>query len=81
MTTRDQIRGWLQKGRDRGATHMIVSCDGFDNEDYPVYVMPDEDARLKAEGWALKPMQSVMEVYRLDLSWDSQLAARRVRNF
>jgi len=40
-TTREQIRGWLERGVVAdGATHMVVACDTFDWEDYLVYMSP-----------------------------------------
>lgn len=43
--TRNDIAGWLREARAQGATHMIVVCDTFDWDDFPVFVMPDEDVR------------------------------------
>ena len=37
-TTRNEIRGWLKRGQRQKATHVIVVCDTFDHEDYPVYI-------------------------------------------
>ena len=37
--TYEEIKGWLDEGRKRkDITHMIVVCDTWDHEDYPVYV-------------------------------------------
>lgn len=38
MTTQDDIREWFLAGTELAATHLIVVCDTFDHEDYPVYV-------------------------------------------
>lgn len=38
MTTQSQIRDWFQEGVHLGASHLVVVCDTFDHEDYPVYV-------------------------------------------
>lgn len=80
-TTQDQIRSWLEEGRSRGATHVLVVCDTFDYEDYPVYVQTGEDAKEIAQeryGWpGSKDMQRVMECYDLRLPLGAQLAAPR----
>ncbi len=76
-TTRDDIEGWLNQ-RPEGATHMIVFCDTFDHEDYPVYVRADEDVRKKLE--EVHPMRRVMEVYNYSLPLQSQLNERRAFN-
>lgn len=79
-TTREEIKEWLQRGKAQGATHMIVVCDTYDHEDYPVYVLPGQDVRKVHEEHS-KNMQRVMEVYSYAHSLDEQLATPRVHNF
>ena len=38
MTTNTDIGEWFDDGVELGASHMIIVCDTFDHEDYPVYV-------------------------------------------
>lgn len=78
-TTKEDIRNWLQRGKDRGATHVVVRCDTFDWSDYPEWAFDEADARRKAEHPG--EMQKTMEVYKLDLDWDAQLAERRAFHF
>lgn len=80
-TPREEIREWLERGKAQGATHMIVVCDTFDYEDYPVFVMPGEDVRAEHAKYNGPNMQRVMEVYSYARSLDEQLAAPRVYNF
>ena len=73
-TTRQDLREWFERGVEDGATHMIVVCDTFSYEDYPVYVMPGEDARAKFnEHQNPGKMSSVMEVYNLSQDKEEQL--------
>jgi len=65
MTTQAQISQWFDDGVKQGATHLIVACDTWDYEDYPVYVTEGEDAKAKAEKYNSTNMQSLMEVYKL----------------
>ncbi len=76
-TTREDLREWVEKGQAEGATHMIVMCDTFDHDDYPVYVKKDEDVREVEAEYSAKSMQNVMEVYFLDGDIEDQLAMRR----
>lgn len=69
----DDIRRWLKKGKEEGATHVIVICDTYDYSDFPVMVMPEQDAKKEADAQAKKNMQIVMEVYDLSLDWEEQL--------
>lgn len=79
-TTRDDLRRWFDEGVEQGATHMIVACDTFDYEDYPVYVQRGDDPRHRARN--LGSMQTVMEVYKLDPQRkEEQLRAHRVYNY
>jgi hypothetical protein len=57
---------WLRTAKEQGATHIIVVCDTFDYEDYPVYVLPHqslEDRKVAFDGCN---MQKIMEVITMD---------------
>ena len=75
MTTRAEIDDWFDRGVKQRATHMLVVCDTFDHEDYPVFVMTRADclAKYKSPG----EMQRVMEVY--DLTADKAAQLRETR--
>jgi hypothetical protein len=81
MTSKGDILRWLQDAKREGATHVIVVCDTFDHEDYPVQVKPGEDVRKKYEQYNGPNMQQVMEVYALHLDWESQLNEHRSFHF
>jgi hypothetical protein len=80
-TTKEDISNWIKYGQEQGATHMIVVCDTFDWEDYPVYVMPTEDVHQKFASYHGPNMQKVMEVYNLQKDTDIQLKAHRAFEF
>lgn len=79
--SREDISGWFDRGVRDGATHMIVVCDTFDWDDYPVYVQPGEDARTVASKYMGQNMQRVMEVYSLKQDKAKQMTERRVFNY
>lgn len=84
MTTRAQIAEWFDRGKKdkKNPTHMIVVCDTFDHEDYPVYVYPDQDVSKRVKECDESSMQRVMEVYDLRKSGDEQLkSGSRVFNY
>lgn len=64
-TSWSEILAWCEAGLEAGATHMIVVCDTFEWEDYPVYVKPGENPRDKAKEFDGVNMQKIMEVYAL----------------
>jgi hypothetical protein len=80
-TTREQIQEWLDRAEPEH-THMIVVCDTFDWEDYPVYISKEQDVK-KIEKQYNKNMQKVMEVYSLTGEHDikTQLAKNKVFNY
>lgn len=80
-TSKEDIRNWIKSGQEQGATHMIVVCDTFDWEDYPVYVMPTDDVRKKYDHYNGPNMQKVMEVYNLSKDIDKQLGQYRAFEF
>jgi len=76
-TTPDRIRAWLLEGRNAGATHMIVVCDTFEYDDYPVFVMPGQNPRDIAKEYDNVNMQKIMEVYAFSQDIEMQLKERR----
>lgn len=41
------IQGWANRAKSEGATHLIVVCDTYDHDNYPVFVMPGESVVRK----------------------------------
>lgn len=80
-TTQADIRRWLNEGKSMGATYVIVVCDTFDWEDYPVYVASNEDVRKKYTEYNGPNMQKVMEVYSLKKDIEAQLSEHRAFHF
>lgn len=79
-TTREDIRAWLERGKADEAQYMIVACDTYDHEDYPVYVLKGADVKKEVERLQKEPMTRVMEVYCYGRDLEEQLAAHRVWN-
>jgi hypothetical protein len=80
-TSKEEIRQWLEVGKQSGATHVIVAVDQFDQEDYPVYVMPGQDVHAVEKGIRESSMQGVMEVYSMALDIEQQLGERRAFHY
>jgi hypothetical protein len=80
-TSKEDIKEWIKRGQEKKATHLIVVCDTFDWEDYPVYVMAGEDAKAKYNHYHGPNMQKVMEVYNLQKDIDKQLDQYRTLEF
>ena len=80
-TTKYDIKRWLERGKARGASHLVIVVDTFDYEDYPVYVMPGENVRATREKFDGPNMQKVMEIYDISMDWDVQLNEGRAFNY
>ena len=78
VATASNIRGWFKRGVAEGATHLIVACDTFDDWDnYPVFVMPDQDVHDEEKEVKDVGMQKIDEVYKLDDDMEEQMAEHR----
>lgn len=78
MTTRKEIESWFLEGAsEKENTHMIIVCDTFDYEDYPVYVTEKENVHEVKAQYDGKNMQKIMEVYNLRKNMAEQLALHR----
>jgi hypothetical protein len=80
-TTILDLKEWLARGKRKGASHMIIVCDTFNWEDFPVYVMPEQDARKEFNTENKKPMQKVMEIYNLNKDLEPQINQHRAMEF
>ena len=78
-TTAEDIRAWLTYALNKNATHMLVVCDTFEWEDYPVEVYSDQSVTDIIEANS-RNMQKVMEVYNLSLDLEAQLSEPRAYN-
>lgn len=79
-TTREEIAQWFDEA-DPGSTHMLIVCDEYDHEDYPVYVGPDRNVLDVEREYDSKEMSHVMEVYNLSMDKETQLRQRRAHNY
>lgn len=79
-TTAEDIGRWLDRA-EKEHTHMLVVCDTYDYEDYPVFVSEGEDVHEVYDKFHGHNMQRVMEVYDLRKDLASQLTESRAMNF
>jgi len=79
MTTIDEIRDWLKSERTNDCSHMIVVCDTYDYEDYPVYIQQGSDIQKEIDQ-RNSQFSKVMEVYDLSKDIEKQLSEKRAWN-
>jgi len=83
-TTKNEIRNWLEgawlENDIKEYSHMIVVCDTFNYDDYPVYVKRGDSVKETIESHHNKEMQMVMEVYDLYQDIEEQLTKVRTWN-
>jgi hypothetical protein len=75
--TKDDIERWFDEAKLNGATHLIIVCDTFDYEDFPVHVKKVEDFWTTYNLYN-KPenMTRIMEVFDMNAPKDEQMAGR-----
>lgn len=63
--TRQDVDRWIETAKEKGAKYIISVCDTFDWDDYPVYVMPDDnllDIKEKFDGVNMQTINEVIEL-------------------
>ncbi len=81
MTTPSDIRRWLRDAETKGSTHVIVVCDTYDHEDYPVFVTATTQEALDRKiAESSGSMQRIMEVYAMHLPIEAQLQEHRANH-
>ena len=80
-TTINRLKDWFLVGQEKEASHMIIVCNTFDWEDFPVYVMKDQNARDICKKYNTHEQSKVMEVYNINKDIESQLSKHRAMEF
>lgn len=78
--TYDDITRWLESAKAQKATHLIVACDTFDHDNYPVYAFSKEECQEKVNKRKGQNMQTVDEVYDMSMDIEAQRAEHRAMN-
>lgn len=74
----DDIAKWVFEAKeDPKCTHVIIVCDDFQWEDYPVEVLEHQNIDEEMKKYAFVNMQRIMEVYSMKMDLAIQLAERR----
>jgi hypothetical protein len=81
------IEGWLAEGQEKGATHVVVVHDTYDHDNFPLYIMPGENARdvfnkKYVEGRSpTSASYGADECYDLRMDIDAQLQEHRANHW
>ena len=75
VTTTEIISDWFDRGVKKNYQYMVVMCDTFDWDDYPLYFNSLEEVKNKYDNPG--SMQKVMESYTLTNNKDAQLKKMR----
>lgn len=78
-TSQEEISEWFDRGLIQRKDFMIIVCDTFSYEDYPIYCSRSE-VIAKHKSCNAEKMQTVMEVYDLSMDKKTQLNAFRCLN-
>jgi predicted transcriptional regulator len=75
--SKDRIQLWFREGQSKDAHHMLVITDTYEYEDYPVYVMQNENTKKKIKEVTENESQVVQEIYDLSLDMNTQLEEKK----
>lgn len=64
--TREDVDRWIQIAKKNGARYIISVCDTWDYDDYPVFVMPDDNLEEMKARYNGKNMQRINEVITIN---------------
>jgi hypothetical protein len=73
--TKENIKKWIVDSSDRKMDYMIVVCDQYDYENFPVFVT-SENLHKEAKRYG-RDMHKVMEIYDLNGDIEAQLDMHR----
>lgn len=79
MTTKSEIQYWFENSYVDNPTHMAVFMDSFDYEDYPMYVIAENEKDARQKIYANE--DRLMEVYSYALPIEDQLNVFRAFNY
>jgi hypothetical protein len=74
--SREDIRNWFQRAEKEGDKYMIIVCDTFDHDDYPIFCKDAVTCMNEYDDHNGKNMQRIMEVYDISLGWEAQSHGR-----
>lgn len=86
---KSELIAWCNMGKDADCTHMIVVCDTYDYDDYPVWIGEKTPwgSNNGREFWEVydeyeaKSMQRIVEVYDLSIDIDLQMCEVRAWHY
>ncbi len=79
--SKSDIETWVRAGKKKkNCTHVIIVCDDWDYEDYPVEVLENQDIEEEMKKYNFGNMQRIMEVYSMKMDIDKQLLEYRAHH-
>jgi hypothetical protein len=80
VASKEDIKRFFKRFNKNIHSHMLVVCDTYDYDDYPVFVLKTENVLKLIGKYNEKSMQKVIEVYSGDIDFEKQLHEERSWN-
>lgn len=80
MDNKQRIRRWLENGKKKRSTHVIVAYNNNERDFRPIYVGNNQNIRSKLQTINNDYLLQPVEVYNLSMDIDKQLLQRRTWN-
>lgn len=81
VTSRENISKWFDIALQKGATHLLIVRDTFNDDEFPEYIMPNQDVHACYRFHNGPNMEKVLEVYKMSLPKEDQLNEDRAFHF
>jgi hypothetical protein len=73
LASKQDIYTWIKFAKEKKQRFLIVVCDTFDHNDYPVYAKDEEQCKTKFDKYNGKELQRIEEIYDLEKDINEQL--------
>lgn len=80
MDNKQRIRKWLENGKKKRSTHVIVAYNMTEKDFRPIYVGNNQNIRSRLQTINNDYLLQPVEVYNLSMDIDKQLLQRRTWN-
>lgn len=67
MVGKEEIKAWIKSGKESGYHYLIVACDTFDYEDYPIFIKDKVEVDRRIGELDQRSMQDYHHVFDLSI--------------
>jgi hypothetical protein len=77
--TKQEIKNWVEQGKEEECTHVIIAVDTWDHTDYPIFIKKGANVQDKIKYYETS-QDRIMEIYNMNMDLETQLNQNRCYN-